>query len=188
MDPSIILDFWFGPPSGQPPQAREIWFRKSESFDDEVRRRFGDTIDAALSGRLEHWASSVDGTRALILVLDQFTRNAFRDTPRSFAGDAAALGHARRLVISGLDRQCELMQRWFIYMPFEHSESLDDQRESLRLFRALEAEGLKGPLEWAQRHFEVIRRFGRFPHRNEILGRDSTAEEIAFLQQPGARF
>jgi len=188
MDHSIVLDFWFGPSAGQPPQARELWFRKSDSFDKEIRIRFGATIDAALAGTLAHWCASVDGTRALILVLDQFTRNVFRDTPRSFAGDAAALGHARRLVTTGLDRQCEPVHRWFIYMPFEHSENLLDQHESLRLFRTLEADGLNGPLEWAERHFEVIRRFGRFPHRNEILGRDSTPEEIAFLQQPGSRF
>jgi uncharacterized protein (DUF924 family) len=188
MDYANVLDFWFGPPAERPYRAREFWFRKSDAVDTEIRTRFGPTIEAALANRLESWTNSPDGTRALILVLDQFTRNAFRDTPRSFSGDAAALTLARRMVDAGVDRHCDPIERWFIYMPFEHSENLADQHESLRLFRGLAADGLNGPLEWAQKHLDVIQRFGRFPHRNEILGRPSNAEEIAFLQLPGARF
>ena len=189
MDPKSILDFWFGA-DGSPTagQARDLWFTKSESTDADIRERFGATIDAALRRDLDHWASSADGTLALILVLDQFTRNVFRDTPRAFAGDAAALGHARRLVYSGADRHFGTLQRWFIYMPFEHSENLVDQYESLRLFAALADDGEKAPLDWARKHFEVIRRFGRFPHRNAILGRASTPEETEFLSHPGSRF
>ena len=189
MDPKPVLDFWFGgggsPAAGQ---ARDLWFTKSEATDAEIRERFGAIIDAALRGDLDHWASSANGTLALILVLDQFTRNVFRDTPRAFAGDAAALGYARRLVYSGADRRFGTLQRWFIYMPFEHSESLVDQYESVRLFAALADDGEGAPLEWARKHFEVIRRFGRFPHRNAILGRTSTPEEIEFLRRPGSRF
>ena len=188
MDISSVLEFWFRPQPGQPLAVREAWFRKSDAFDAEIRERFGRTLEAALAGELDGWSSTVEGARALILVLDQFTRNAFRGTPRSFAGDAKALALAHGLVRAGDARACTPVERWFIYMPFEHSESLIDQYESVRLFRSLAADGLDAPLEWAQKHCDVIRRFGRFPHRNEILGRSSTAAEIAFLQQPGSRF
>ena len=124
---------------------RDLWFTKSEATDAEIRERFGATIDAALQRQLDHWAASADGTLALILVLDQFTRNVFRDTPRAFAGDAAALGYARHLVYSGADRHYGTLQRWFIYMPFEHSESLVDQYESVRLFAALADDGERCP-------------------------------------------
>lgn len=189
MDPRSVLDFWFGA-SGSPAsgQVRALWFTKSEATDADIRERFGVTIDAALRGDLDQWASSPEGTLALILLLDQFTRNVFRDTPRAFAGDAAALGHARDLVYSGADRRLGTLQRWFIYMPFEHSEDLVDQYESLRLFADLAHDGESAPLEWARKHFEVIRRFGRFPHRNAILGRASTPEETDFLSRPGSRF
>ena len=180
-----ILDFWFG---ADPSAVRDDWFRKSDAIDDAIRTRFGPTIEAALAGTLDPWAATPEGTLALILLLDQFTRNTFRGTPRAFAGDEAALEHARRLVGTASDRRLNRLQRWFVYMPFEHSEQLIDQYESLRLFGELAREGLDGPLEWAQRHFEVVRRFGRFPHRNEILGRASTAEELEFLAQPGSRF
>jgi len=183
-----VLDFWFGAETNRPFEPRDFWFRKSDAIDDEIRKEFGSTVEVALAGGLGDWALTTAGTRALILVLDQFTRNAFRGTPRSFAGDAAALALARRLVATGADRSCQPVERWFIYLPFEHSESLADQTESLRLFGSLAADGLASPLEWAQKHFEVIQRFGRFPHRNEMLGRASTAEELAFLQQPGSRF
>jgi uncharacterized protein (DUF924 family) len=189
MDPRTVLDFWFGtegsPASGT---VRGLWFTNSEATDAEIRERFGATIDAALQGQLGHWAESADGALALILVLDQFTRNVFRDTPRAFAGDAAALGYARHLVYSGADRHYGTLQRWFIYMPFEHSESLVDQYESVRLFAALADDGEGAPLDWARKHFDVIQRFGRFPHRNAILGRASTPEETEFLSRPGSRF
>jgi uncharacterized protein (DUF924 family) len=185
MTPTEILHFWFGADAVAP---RDFWFSKSESVDAEIRSRFGAAVEEALVGSLDHWTATPEGTLALILLLDQFTRNIFRDTPRAFAGDAAALGHARRLVQSGLDRRFDALQRWFVYLPFEHSERLEDQHESLRLFGELERDGRPGPLEWAQKHFDVIRRFGRFPHRNEILGRASTQEEAEFLRQPGSRF
>jgi uncharacterized protein (DUF924 family) len=185
-----ILDFWFGAPgSAEHGQARKLWFTKSAAADEEIRRRFGPTVDAALRGELRSWA---DGTArealALILLLDQFTRNVYRDSARAFAGDAAALAIARQLVADGRHLQLTPLERWFAYLPFEHSEQVADQNESLRLFGELAAEGLAEPLAWAQKHFDVIARFGRYPHRNDLLGRESTAEEIAFLREPGSRF
>jgi uncharacterized protein (DUF924 family) len=185
MTPTEILDFWFGEGAEAP---RDFWFSKSESVDAEMRSRFGALVEEALVGSLDHWTATPEGTLALILLLDQFTRNIFRDTPRAFAGDPAALGLARSMVQSGLDGRFDALRRWFIYLPFEHSERLEDQYESLRLFGELAREGQPGPLEWAQKHFDVISRFGRFPHRNEILGRASTPEESEFLRQPGSRF
>jgi uncharacterized protein (DUF924 family) len=185
MTPAGILDFWFGADAVAP---RGFWFSKSDAIDTEIRSRFGAAVEEALAGSLDDWAETPEASLALILLLDQFTRNIFRGTPRAFAGDEAALGHAQRLVQAGLDRRFDALRRWFIYLPFEHSERLDDQNESLRLFGELAREGEPGPLEWAQKHFDVIRRFGRFPHRNEILGRASTPEETEFLRQPGSRF
>jgi uncharacterized protein (DUF924 family) len=180
-----ILEYWFGADTSAP---RDFWFSKSETVDREIRARFGTAVETALAGSLDQWTATPEGTLALILLLDQFTRNVFRGTPRAFAGDAAALGHASRLVDAGLDRRFEALRRWFIYLPFEHSERLADQYESLRLFGELAGDGQHGPLEWARKHFEVIRRFGRFPHRNDIMGRASTPEEVEFLRQPGSRF
>lgn len=189
MEQTDILDFWFGAPgSSEAGAPREFWFRKSATTDALIRERFGALLESALRGELDGWAHSPRGTLALIVVLDQFTRNVHRDTPRAFEGDAAALGLARRLVAGGDDLQLPPVERWFAYMPFEHSESLQDQVESVRLFEQLAAQGLSGPLPWARAHFDVIRRFGRFPHRNEILGRASTPEEADFLSQPGSRF
>ena len=188
--PQAVLDFWFGAP-GAPEygQARPWWFTRAEATDELIRSRFGATIAAALRGALQHWA---DGTArealALILLLDQFTRNAHRDSARAFAGDAAALAVAKRLVADGRHLVLSPVERWFAYLPFEHSESLADQHESLRLFGELAAEGLAEPLVWARKHFDVVARFGRYPHRNDLLGRASTAEELDFLRQPGSRF
>jgi len=188
--PDGILDFWFGAPGSEEfGRARGFWFTKSAATDDLIRSRFGSSVEAALRGELQHWA---DGTArdvlALILLLDQFTRNMFRDSARAFSGDALALAVATRLVADGRHRQLALLERWFAYLPFEHSEQMAEQRESLRLFGELAAEGLAEPLVWAQKHHDVIARFGRYPHRNELLGRASTAEEVEFLRQPGSRF
>lgn len=187
--PHDVLDFWFGAPgSRQYGTTRDFWFRKSEQTDAAIRVRFGADVEAALAGQRDRWADSPRGTLALILLLDQFTRNIFRDTPRAFAGDGPALALARALVERGADRSLASVERWFAYLPFEHTESLDAQRESLRLFAALAQDGLADPLAWAQKHHDVIARFGRFPHRNAILGRASTADEVEFLKQPGSRF
>ena len=184
--PEQIIDFWFGP---SPHVARDVWFRKDPAFDETIRARFGDAIATALAGGFGDWSATAEGALARVLVLDQFTRNVFRETPRAFAGDPRALATAEDAVDRGLDRQLERYGRWFLYLPFEHSEDLQVQERSLALFGALAAEtGDGSPLEWAQKHADVIRRFGRYPHRNAILGRASTPEEEAFLRQPGSRF
>lgn len=188
--PAEVLEFWFGSPgSPEALQARREWFAKDAAFDAEIRRRFGATIEAALAGALETWTQAPPSALALIIVLDQFTRNAFRDTPRAFSGDPAALALARSVVDRGWHEQLAPLQRAFVYLPFEHSEDIVDQCESLRLFGLLRDDPQAGGmLEWAIKHYDVVERFGRFPHRNAILGRESTPQELAFLAQPGSRF
>ena len=194
-----ILDFWFVPQPGESTtaggaarddvQVRDVWFRKDDAFDAEIRRRFGVALAAGLAGAYGEWCDEPRGSLARVVLLDQFTRNAFRGTPRSFAGDARALATARDAVEQGIDTTLAPQERWFLYMPFEHSEALADQDRAVELFEALAAKtGLDEPLPWAIRHRDVIRRFGRFPHRNAILDRASTADEIAFLREPGSSF
>jgi len=191
-DPRIagILDFWFGEPgSSERGRAREVWFRKDAAFDDTIRARFGAVVDAAAAGGLTGWDTSDAGALALLVVCDQFPRNLFRGEARAFALDARAREVARRLVAEARDRTLSGVRRAFVYLPFEHAESLADQDEAVRLFGLLRDDPQAGGyLEWAIKHREVIARFGRFPHRNDALGRVSTAEEIAFLAQPGSRF
>ncbi len=184
-----ILEFWFGRPgSAVYGSARDEWFRKNAAFDGLIRERFGAAIETALAGGFAAWASPRDAL-ARILLLDQFTRNAFRDTPRAFAGDAMALALAEEAVGRGADEQLSPVERWFTYLPFVHAESLPAQQRSLDLFgRLRQTSGLTEPLAWAERHAKVIQLFGRFPHRNAILGRESTVGEIAFLSTPGSRF
>ena len=169
-------------------QPRDFWFTKSDATDRLIAERFGLLVEQALVGERDDWANTPQGALALILVLDQFTRNMFRGTARAFAGDVRALAVAMRLADSGNDLTLLPPERWFAYMPFEHSERLIDQYESVRLFERLAADGLPGPLDWARRHFDVIQRFGRFPHRNAILGRASTPAELGYLSQPGSGF
>lgn len=182
-----VLAFWFGP---EPTVARAQWFRKDADFDAAIARDFGTLIDEALRGGLRAWADESASALARVLVLDQFTRNAFRGNARAFGGDALALAAAGDIVAKGWDRAMTSVQRWFVYLPFEHAEDAAAQAQSMQLFGQLAAEdpSMAEALEWARRHQEVITRFGRFPHRNEALGRASTAEEIEFLAQPGSRF
>jgi uncharacterized protein (DUF924 family) len=181
-----ILDFWFGP---LPHAPRGEWFRKDAAFDATIRTRFGTAIDSALGGEFREWASDARGGLARVLLLDQFTRNAFRDTPRAFAGDPEALATAIGIVDRGQDRTLDRYERAFVYLPFEHAEDMAMQERSLALFGALAQEtGDRTSLEWAEKHAVIMRRFGRYPHRNAVLGRASTPEEIAFLQQPGSSF
>lgn len=186
-----ILDFWFLPADHPGHGAyRPEWFRKDAAFDAAIRERFGADVELALS------SAATEGTDeallANLLLLDQFTRNIFRNTPRAFAGDAQALVIAVLLVSTGRDKNLSPWQRWFAYLPFEHSESLLDQERAVALFAALRREmrheAFDSAYDYAVRHREVIARFGRFPHRNIILGRASTAEEIEFLKQPGSSF
>ncbi len=186
-----VLDFWFGAPgSAARGQSRIEWFRKSEAFDAEIAQRFGPLVEQALCGGLEDWAARAESALARILLLDQFTRNAFRGSSRAFAGDALALCAAREMVAAGQDAALEPVQRAFVYLPFEHAEDLAAQDEAVRLFTQLAAEApaLGDMLDYAHRHRAVIARFGRFPHRNAQLGRASTADELAFLREPGSRF
>ncbi|MDB5749122.1 MAG: hypothetical protein JWP72_3970 [Massilia sp.] len=187
-----VLDFWFLPRAdagyGKP---RPEWFRKDAAFDAEVAGRFGAIIAQAVAGGLREWdLQGPEGRLARILVLDQFTRNAYRDKPEAFAGDLLALSAANSLVDSGAERLLEPQQRAFAYMPFEHAEDARMQERSVELFGrlALEHEGFIEMLDYAHRHRGVIARFKRFPHRNPILGRASTADELHYLGQPGAGF
>ncbi len=186
-----VLDFWFGA-DGDAAQgtARQEWFTQDDAFDRRIADRFGATIERALRGELDVWDEAPRPVLARIVVLDQFTRNAFRGTPRAFAGDARALAAASCLVAAGGDEALPAVMRAFAYLPFEHAETLPMQDESVRLFTRLAVADAQwaSMLEFAHRHRALIARFGRFPHRNAILGRRSTTEEIAFLDEPGSRF
>lgn len=193
-DALAVLDFWFGP-TDDPGHAepRQAWFTKDAAFDAEIARRFGPLIEQALAGDLDSWVGKpIDPLPALaqVILLDQFTRNSFRNTARAFAGDARALQTARAMVASGADRALSGVQRSFVYLPFEHAEDLSHQRTAVQLFKQLaQDEPARADLvDWAQRHHDVIARFGRFPHRNAALGRTSTPDEAAFLLTPGAGF
>jgi uncharacterized protein (DUF924 family) len=188
---NAVVDFWFGPAgSVEFGTQRKLWFAKNADFDRLVAARFGTAIEQALRGELQAWAESPSSALARVLLLDQFTRNVFRGQPRAFAGDAQALAAAVAMVGRRQDDGLAPFMRAFVYMPFEHAEGLAMQEESVRLFTRLASASpeLAKSLDYARRHHEVIERFGRFPHRNAILGRRSTAEEIAYLKKPGARF
>jgi uncharacterized protein (DUF924 family) len=179
-----------------PPQALEViqfwhdagpgrWFAKDDALDAEIRRRFLPLVDEAQGGGLANWAETADGALALMLVLDQFSRNLFRGGPRAFAGDAHALALANSAIAKGFDREVEPAFRPFFYLPFMHSEALADQEHSLELYRTLHAEGGTDNRSFAEDHHAIIARFGRFPHRNAVLGRATMPEEQAFLDGGG---
>jgi uncharacterized protein (DUF924 family) len=187
--PREVLDFWFSE------HAKQHWWVKNAAFDEEIRTRFSGAVDEALEGGYSEWTSDSDGALALVILLDQFTRNLFRGSPRSFAGDARALEIAERAIRNHFDEAQPLERRSFLYMPYQHAESLDAQKRAIELFeRWVEAHDAssrsdaEGDLTFARRHEEIIRRFGRFPHRNAVLGRTSTPEEVAFLKEPGSSF
>jgi uncharacterized protein (DUF924 family) len=183
-----VLLFWFGPPSERG-KAHKHWFVKSEAFDLEVRERFLAVYEDAAAGKLAHLKESAADCLALIVLLDQFPRNMFRGAARAFATDPLALEIARRAVARGFDRSLLPMERLFVYLPFEHSENLADQERACDLTQPLDlvAPELKA-YSYALAHRDIIRRFGRFPHRNAILGRASTPEELEFLKGPGSSF
>lgn len=173
--PTDVLTFWreAGP---------EKWFKKDTAFDDTIRTRFLETYEAAAAGKLAEWEQTADGALALTLVLDQFPRNMFRNDARTFAADPIARAVAGRALARGFDRELPITDQQFFYLPFEHSEALADQERCCALFAATgDAEILK----WAKLHADIIRRFGRFPHRNKVLGRVTTPEEQAFLDEGG---
>jgi uncharacterized protein (DUF924 family) len=173
------LQFWFDELT--PKQQ----FVKDPALDEAMRTRFGATLEAAARCELFAWRDSAEGRLAEILVLDQFSRNIFRDTPRAFAQDALALVLAQEMVAGGLDQQLGVAQRAFAYMPYMHSESAVVHAEAVRLFSL---PGLENNLAFELRHKSIIDRFGRYPHRNAILGRTSSPEELAFLSEPGSSF
>ncbi len=185
-----VLDFWFGR-EGEPGygEFREAWFRKDPDFDREVRDRFGDLYQQAAAGELDGWKEDARGCLALVICLDQFPRNMFRGDARTHATDAKALETALHAVEGALDRELPAFQRMFLYMPFMHSEGLEEQRRSVELFGRLAAEpGAPDVTEYAVGHREIVERFGRFPHRNALLGRETTPEEAEFLTRPGSSF
>ena len=186
-----VLNYWFGSLGGETHgQIRSLWFEKSEATDAEIGNRFGALIEQALAGELSAWQTTPMGSLALIIVLDQFTRNTFRASARAFSGDAQALQSALALLESADCEQIEPVQRWFVLMPLEHAEDPAVQRRSIAEFEALaQADSrLVNALDYARRHQQVIERFGRFPHRNQLLGRASTPQEEAYLAQPGSGF
>ena len=179
-----LIDFWFGP-EGDPEREthRDLWFRSSPEHDALLRQLFLADYERAAAGELAAWEAAPESALALVLLLDQIPRNIFRDTPRAYATDAAARAVAHRALAKGFDSVLPSAWRKFFYMPLHHSESLADQERSLRLFEALpDRTGREGTRRYAMRYIDVIARFGRFPHRNAILGRESTPEEIAFLE------
>ncbi|OGA65519.1 MAG: hypothetical protein A3G83_04505 [Betaproteobacteria bacterium RIFCSPLOWO2_12_FULL_68_20] len=182
MQASEVLSFWFG-------QDRKRWFEKNPALDEEIRSRFLPLFEQGLSGGLEGWKSDPRACLALVLLFDQFPRNMFRGTARAFAGDELARACATTIVEKAWDKAMTPDERLFAYLPLEHSESLADQERCLALMReiAVYPETADMP-KWAEAHLAIIRRFGRFPHRNTALGRESTAEEIEFLSQPGSSF
>ncbi|MBE9060004.1 DUF924 domain-containing protein [cf. Phormidesmis sp. LEGE 11477] len=190
-----ILSFWFGD-STDPDYGhyRKSWFIKDPAFDEQIRQRFLTDTQKAAERAYENWQALPSAAVALILLLDQFPRNLYRGQPRSFATDAQALEVAQHLVNAGRDRDLMPAHRFFVYLPFEHSEDMHHQNRCVELMEQMIENfpdldpGLKGGLDYAKRHREVIEQFGRFPHRNKILDRQSTPAEIAFLQQPGSSF
>jgi uncharacterized protein (DUF924 family) len=176
--PSVedVLAFWF--------RDASRWWKKDPEFDAEIRDRFLELHGAVMRDERADWLETSRGTRAYVIVLDQFSRNMFRDSARMFEGDRRALTAARRALESGFDRGLSAEERMFLYMPFMHSEDITDQDRCIGLFSS----GLQQWLPYAEQHRDIIRRFGRFPHRNALLGRPSTSEELGFLKQPGSSF
>ena len=173
--PAEVLAFWraAGP---------DKWFERDDAFDGEIRARFLDTYEAAAAGRLAAWEDDPEGALALLIVLDQFPRNMFRGDARTYAVDPLARAVADRSIAGGFDRRYQPPERQFFYLPFAHSQNLADQERCVALNRAAaDEEGVK----WAELHADIIRRFGRFPHRNPVLGRATTADEQAFLDSGG---
>lgn len=193
-----LLDWWFGS-SGSPQETvadkGRLWFGKRDSQDLEAQTRFGDWVDQALAGGLTEWAQRPEGWLALVLLLDQLPRMIYRDSAKSFSGDLRAQALVAQGIAADFDRQLSPLQRVFIYLVFEHCENLAVQNEAVSRYIELLAQQPEADralfadyLDFAEKHQKVIARFGRFPHRNAVLGRESTAEELEFLSKPGSRF
>ncbi len=183
-----VLNFWFGD-ARERGQSRVQWFQKDAAFDEEIRTRFLATYEQVVAGQFADWKDHAESCLALIVILDQFPRNMFRDTSRAFEADSMARKATRYAIAREYDRLLKPVERIFIYLPLEHAEHLPDQELCLRLMKELSAfRETRDMHVWAEKHLVIIRRFGRFPHRNAALGRASTAEEIEFLKQPGSGF
>ncbi len=174
-----VLDFWLVETDA------EQWFKRDDAFDAEIRGRFSELHARAVAGELAHWRGTPEGCLAEIILLDQFSRNLYRDDPRAFAADELAREVMTLALAREFDADMNRDEKCFLYMPLQHSEDIEDQAHSVELFRTLEDDET---FKYTLRHQEIIERFGRFPHRNAALGRDSTAEEIAFLQEPNSSF
>ena len=175
--PTDVVAFWFAL------DVQPLWFAATPDFDEQLRARFLATYRAAAAGQLTDWDTTAEGALALVIVLDQFPLNLFRGQPESFVTEAAARAVADRAIARGFDQALPPVQCQFLYLPFMHSEALTDQERSVRLYQQ---PGLEESLHFARHHHALIQRFGRFPHRNAILGRASTAGELAYLASPGA--
>ena len=197
--PDTIREYWFGTAlEDAAVTAREqarLWWSKNPEVDDEIRRRFESCVIKAGSGELDHWELNPHDRLALILLTDQFPRSIYRDSDKAFSFDSKALSLAHTGIDAGFDAALRPLEKVFFYLPLEHSESLADQKRSVSLFQKLldDASPDQKPtfteyLDFAVRHQDIIRRFGRFPHRNKALGRISTSEELSFLKQPGSGF
>lgn len=191
-DIDSVLDFWFGrlDERGMPVEARHnLWFQKDETTDEYIRVRFGNLVERALQGELEPWADLDRGLVALIVLLDQFPRNIYRDQARAFSGDTRALALAQAAIAAGHHRRLPAIHQVFLFLPLEHAENADAQAECVALFEELEdITGIEDMTEfrrYAEAHRDVIARFGRFPHRNKLLGRESSPEEVAHLLEHG---
>jgi len=198
MDPERVLGHWFGELDEEglsTPAQQQRWFTKDDAFDAELREQFLAEHQAVRSGQRDHWLIDPRGRLAYVVVLDQFSRNMFRGTKEMFASDKLALKAAREGVERGADRALKLAERQFLYMPFMHSEALEDQERAVALFTALRddltgraRENVENAVRYTIMHRDIVARFGRFPHRNELLGRESTPEELEFLTQPNSSF
>jgi uncharacterized protein (DUF924 family) len=185
MNPDDVLSFWFG----EQLEIRAQWFRKDAEFDAQINTKFLAMVEAAAQGELNHWLEIPRHSLAYIILLDQFPRNIFRNSPRSFAYDDLALQAAKDMIHAGIHTQFHVLEQLFIYLPLEHSENLADQEQTLSLMSQWQNESpLQGFYDYAIKHHAVIQRFGRFPHRNALLGRSSTAEELNYLALPGSGF
>jgi uncharacterized protein (DUF924 family) len=193
-----ILAYWFGSLDAEDDIDRsknDLWWKGGEATDADVRTRFGDLVRRALAGHLDSWAASPRGTMALVILLDQLTRNIGRGTPEAFAGDARALQLSLGAIESGADRKLRLIERQFLYMPLMHAEDREIARRSIEVFERLSRDiqergfdDFPDSLSHARQHADIVMRFGRYPHRNVILGRSATAEEEAFLAEGGPSF
>lgn len=197
-DPDTVLQFWFGGSADDAAVAAQqasLWWSKNSGTDTRIRERFENLVTAAAAGELDGWRATARGWLALIILLDQFPRNIYRDTPAAFAFDARAQKLCIEGLAAGIEQQLRPIQRVFFYLPLEHAEDREHQARSVTLFKGLAAQ--RPPeqaalfadfVDYAERHQVIVKRFGRFPHRNAILGRSSTPEEIEFLRQPGSSF